>query len=238
MSEDKKPRNGSGEIWVNKFTEESAYLFREQVLSIATKDGNLPITIYIDSFGGSVDSLAKMIDTLDQIENPIITVCFGKAMSCGAILLSHGHYRYCAPASRVLVHEVSAGTAGDVHDIGNDAEEIKRLNKFFLGLLAKNCGIKGGYEGLRSKIKARDGRDIWMSPQEALKFGIVDEIGTPMLMPYIAYELGTIVAAPRSERVTNARKILGIAEPKVKPKKATPKAKTKLKVKPIKKKGK
>jgi len=237
MSEEKKSRGSSGEIWVNKFTEESAYLFREQVLSIATKDGNLPIIIYIDSFGGSVDSLAKMIDTLDQIENPIITVCFGKAMSCGAILLSHGHYRYCAPASRVLVHEVSAGTVGDVHDIGNDAEEIKRLNKFFLGLLAKNCGIKGGYEGLRSQIKARDGRDIWMSPQEALRFGIVDEIGTPILLPYMAYELGTIIAAPRSERVSNAKKILGIAEPKPRKTKkvSTKKASTK---KPTKKKAK
>lgn len=219
MSDEKKSQRGSGEIWVNKFTEEAASHFREQILSIAMKDGNLPIIIYIDSFGGSVDSLAKMIDTLDQIENPIVTVCMGKAMSCGAILLSHGHYRYCAPASRVLVHEVSAATGGDVNDITNDAGEIARLNKYFLGLLAKNCGIKGGFDGLRQRIKQRDGRDIWMSPKDALDFGIVDEIGTPLIIPYMAYEIGTIMAPPRSERVSNAKKILGIVEKKRRDKK-------------------
>lgn len=213
MSEEKKQnshRNHSGEIWVNKFTEEAASLFREQIISVTMKNPTVPIPIYIDSYGGQVDSLAKMIDTLDQIENPTITICIGKAMSCGAILLSHGHYRYCAPNSRVLVHEVSSGTGGDVHDMFNDATEAKRLNQHFLGLLAKNCGIRGGYDGLRRAIKQRDGRDIWMSAEEAMEFGVVDEVGTPSFAPFIAYEMSTIEPPDRASQVRHAKKVLGI----------------------------
>ena len=210
-SEDKKKEGGS-EIWVNEFTEESAAKFREQVISIAGKDPNFPIIIYIDSYGGYVDSLAKMIDTLDQIANPTITVCMGKAMSCGAILLSHGHMRFCAPNSRIMVHEVSSGTSGDVHDMHNDAIEAKRLNQHFLGLLAKNCGIRGGYEGLRSKIKSRDGREVWITPEDALSFGIIDKIGTPYIQPLVGYEVHTIVPVSRSARVKRAKQILRFVE--------------------------
>jgi len=138
----------------------------------------------------------------------------GKAMSCGAILLSHGHLRYCAPNSRVMVHEVSSGTGGDVHDMYNDATEAKRLNKHFLGLLAHNCNLKGGFEGLRKHIKQRDGREVWMSPSEAHKFGIVDEVGTPSIIPLVGYQTGTIKAPPRSERITRSLSILGLSKKK------------------------
>lgn len=199
-----------GEIWVNQFTEESAAKFREQVLKIALRDPNMPIIVYIDSYGGYVHSLAKMIDTLDQLANPIITVCMGKAMSCGAILLSHGHHRYCAPNSTVMIHEVSSGTFGDVHDIHNDTLETKRLNEHFLGLLARNCGIKTGYKGLRKLIKERDGRDLYLDPRAAVKFGIVDEVGTPAIIPKLLYETLTIEAAPRADQVRRAKAILGL----------------------------
>jgi ATP-dependent Clp endopeptidase proteolytic subunit ClpP len=214
MSKDDK--KSSGEIWVNKFNEEAASHFREQILAYALKDPNLPIIIYIDSYGGYVDALAKMIDTLEQIDNPTITVCMGKAVSCGAILLSHGHLRYCAPNSRVMVHEVSSGTFGDVHDMYNDAVEVKRLNKHFLGLLARNCGFKGGFEELRKFIKQKDGRDLWMNPQEALKFGIIDDIGTPTIIPQISYQIGTIKAAPRQDKVNRSFQILGVTTRKKK----------------------
>lgn len=210
MSKDEK--KGNGEIWVNKFTEEAASVFREQVLSCALRDPDMPIIIYIDSYGGYVDSLAKMIDTLDQIANPTITVCMGKAMSCGAILLSHGHWRLCAPNSRVMVHEVSSGTGGDVHDMYNDAIEAKRLNKHFLGLLASNCGFKGGFEELRKNIKSRDGRDVWMSPSEAVKFGLVDEVGTPSIIPFIGYQTGIIKPPSRKEKITRSHNILGLSK--------------------------
>lgn len=193
MADNNNGNNPSGEIWVNKFTEESARKFREQIIKKTDElpSADIPIIVYIDSYGGSVDALAMMVETIDEIPNPVYTVCLGKAMSCGAILLSHGDRRYCGQHSTVLVHEVSAGAAGDVHDIFNDAQVFKKTNEYWLGLLAKNCGLKGGYKALRKKIKDRDGRDWWMTAEEAINFGIVDDIGTPQIEPLIAFNVHT-----------------------------------------------
>ena len=184
--------NDFNEIWVTKFDEEAAQKFRLKVLKRAEMDPRAPIVVYIDSYGGFVDSLAKMIETLDEVPNPIVTVCMGKAMSCGAILLSHGDIRYCGKHSRIMIHEVSHGARGDVHDCHNDAQEGIRLNRYFLGLMAKNCGIKGGYDGLRRIIKERDGREIWMDAKTSLAFGIVDKIGLPVVNSIALYEIAEV----------------------------------------------
>lgn len=170
------------EIWVTKFDESSAQRFRDKVLAKARESDKEPIVIHIDSYGGEVDALAKMIETLDEVPNPIMTICMGKAMSCGAILLSHGDIRFIGRHSRTMVHEVSSWTAGDVHDMKSDANETTRLNQYFLGLLARNCNIKGGYEGLRKIIKTRDGRDIYMNAAETVKFGLADKVGVPKIV--------------------------------------------------------
>ena len=182
-------RDHGDEIWVNDFTEESAQKFREAVLDDAKGDPLRPIVIYIDSYGGQVDALAKMIETMDELPNPMITVAVGKAMSCGAMLLSHGDVRFCGKHARVMVHEASGGTSGDVHDMYADAEEMKRLNRYFMGMLAKNCGIKGGYDALRKMIKSQDGRDSYMNADAALEFGIVDAIGMPKIQRMKLYQV-------------------------------------------------
>ena len=179
------------EIWVTEFTEKAALEFRDKVVNLAAENPTQPIVVYIDSYGGMVDSLATMIETIDEVPNPVITVAMGKAMSCGAILLSHGDVRWVGKHSRVMIHEVSSGTIGDVHDMHSDALEAKRLNKYFLGLLAKNCGIKGGYDGLRKIIKERDGRDIYLNADDAVEFGIADAVGTPQVRSYQAFDIGT-----------------------------------------------
>jgi ATP-dependent Clp protease protease subunit len=184
-----KDRKTSDEIWVVKFDEEAAQNFRDSMIDASRGDPTRPIVVYIDSFGGQVDSLAKMIETMDEVSNPIITVAMGKAMSCGAILLSHGDYRLCGRHSRVMIHEVSAATAGDVHDMHADATEGKRLNRHFMGLLAKNCGIDGGYDELRKIIKSRDGRDFYLDANDALKFGIVDSVGLPRIESMLAHNV-------------------------------------------------
>src|ERR1017187_8909277 len=81
---DKLVSNGKGngnEIWVRHFTSESAQEFREQVLERADKEGTMVIPVYIDSYGGNVDALAKMIATMDEVPNRFVTVCMGCAMS-------------------------------------------------------------------------------------------------------------------------------------------------------------
>ena len=189
-AEESKFEPSSGEIWVNAFTEASARQFREQVLAAAHEDANKPIVIYIDSYGGFVDSLAVMLDTMDEVQNPFVTVAYGKACSCGAILLSHGDYRYVGKYARVMIHEVSAGSWGNVKNLKNDVNEIIRLNKLMMERLAKNCGLKG-YDELKAKFKDNDADEIWMSAEESVKFGIVDYIGSVVLIPQVAWSCCT-----------------------------------------------
>jgi ATP-dependent Clp protease protease subunit len=184
-----KPKSSREEIWVTKFDEESAQDFRIHLMEHAKGDPTKPVIVYIDSYGGNADALATMIESMDDTPNHIITVCIGKAMSAGAILLSHGDTRLIGPNSRVMVHEMSSGAHGDVHDIYADAIAVKRLNERFMGLLAKNCGFKGGYAALRKHIKSQDGRDKYLDANEALKFGIVDAIGMPHIMAEVQYKL-------------------------------------------------
>lgn len=178
----------SSEIWVTKFDEEHARKFRDHVMHATRGDSMRPVTIYIDSYGGSVDALAHMIETLDEISNPIITVCLGKAMSCGAILLSHGDFRFCGPHSRIMLHEISSGTWGDVHDMHADVQESRRMNEYFMGLLAKNCGLKN-YNELRKLIKDQDGRERYFTAEQAVQFGLIDAIGLPKISVSLTYEI-------------------------------------------------
>jgi ATP-dependent Clp protease protease subunit len=179
--------NSSDEIWVLDFTPESAQDFRDQVMTQSQEDPNKPIIIYIDSYGGQVDSMAKMIGTLDEISNPIVTCCIGKAMSCGAILLSHGDIRFIDQHSRVMIHKVSGGAIGDSEDVANDAAEITRINKYWLGFLAENCNIGGGYLDLEKRLKSKEGRDRYLTASEAIEFGIVDQIGCPKINVLSSY---------------------------------------------------
>lgn len=176
------------EIWVTTFNQEHAQKFRKAVLATSKSNPDKPIIIYIDSYGGYVDSLAKMIETLDEVPNPIITASMGCAMSCGAMLLSHGDVRFLGPNSRIMVHEVSSGTIGNVQDMKEDVKETVRLNEHFIGLLARNCGFKN-YEEFRAVIKEQDGRDRFLVGADALKFGIVDVIGIPKVTTKTIYEI-------------------------------------------------
>jgi len=191
----------TGEIWVTDFTPEAAQKFRERVVMASEESPEEPIVVYIDSYGGYVDSLAKMIETLDEIPNPIITVCLGKAMSCGAILLSHGDVRYVGRHSRVMIHEISTGTSGDVHDVHADAIESVRLNEYWNGLLAKNCNIQGGYDGFRKIIKSKDGRDLYLDAESAVKFGIADHVGLPEIETVLQCQIKPIPAKKRRPAV-------------------------------------
>jgi ATP-dependent Clp protease, protease subunit len=182
-------RDPGDEIWVNEFTEESASEFRKAVLEESKGNSTRPIIVYIDSYGGQVDALSTMIETMDEVPNPIVTVAVGKAMSCGAVLLSHGNIRLCGKHARVMVHEVSNVAAGDVHDMYADALETKRLNRWFMGLLARNCGLKGGYGTIRKIIKKQDGRDRYMDAKAALEFGIVDAVGMPRISRMKFYQV-------------------------------------------------
>ena len=185
----------NSEILVNSFTEESAQEFRERVLEIAHDDPNTVIPIRIDSYGGSVDSLMKMIETMDEVDNRFITHCSGKAMSCGAILLSHGDIRFCGKYSRTLIHNVSSFSYGDVLDQAQTAHETMRLNKLALGLLADNCEMT--YKELQAHIKATKGsKDLIMSANQSKKFGLVDYVGAPLIQVATYFHVDVVAPKP------------------------------------------
>jgi ATP-dependent Clp protease protease subunit len=209
-------KSEQNEIWVIEFNEKAAQEFRSTLLTKAAEDPNQPIVIYIDSYGGSVDGLAKMLETMDEIPNRILTVCMGKAMSAGAILLSHGDIRWCGRHSRIMVHEISSGTFGKIPEMRADMKEFERLNKYFMDLLAKNCGLKSS-EDLHKIFHAAGNTDIFMDAEGAVKFGLVDKVGIPKL----EHETNWMCSAVLSK----TRGISEATEPSTKPVKKTKKKK-------------
>jgi len=178
--------------------EKSAKEFREAVFSQSNENSEKPLIVTIDTRGGDVYALASMVETMRSVPNPIITSCSGKAFSAGAILLSYGLKRYCGPHSRIMIHEMVGWTEGNIHEVQADSEEFVRINQCWLGELARNCKIEGGYNALKELIKnSKDNRTIRLTPEEAVKFGIVDGIGIPIIE--IAYNL-IVTVAPNYEK--------------------------------------
>lgn len=195
-SDEEQPQKTTREIYVTAFTEKSAQRFRQQVHEVVDECGpDKPIIVYIDSYGGYADSLASMLETMDEVPNPFITVAIGKSMSCGAILLSHGDYRFCGRYARVMVHEVQSVVWGNARTMKNDLNETLRLNRKLMELLAKNCGMKS-YEELKDRFKQKDADELWMGPEDALKFGIVDHVGMPKLIPVNAFQCAVLPEKP------------------------------------------
>lgn len=167
------------EIWIHgDFTANSALKLRKEILEHAAMGPEFPIVIYINSYGGSVDALNSIIDTIDSLPNQIITVCAGTAMSCGAILLSHGDLRFIGKNSRVMIHQVSSGVIGTNAEIGNTAREISALNDHHIKLLAHNTGQS--VNTIRTLYNSN--LDKYMNASQSVKFGIADKIGTPRLV--------------------------------------------------------
>jgi ATP-dependent Clp protease protease subunit len=165
-------------VTVNDFDEESVVKFAE-AMSKAENTGQKVIPIVIDSYGGYCDSVIAMMEIIKQASLPVATICIGKAMSCGAILLTCGDegLRYCAPSSRIMIHEIRAGAIGKVTDIANSAEEFERLNKFILETMSLNCGHKPNY--FEDIIHDKGHTDWFLTASEAVKHNIVQEIRVP-----------------------------------------------------------
>lgn len=136
--------------------------------------GNEPITMYINSPGGSVSAGLGIYDTMKSLDSKVVTVCIGQAASMGAILLSGGEpgMRYILPHSQVMVHQPSGGIGGQASDILIVASHIETLRNTLNEILAENCNQS------TSEIAKSTDRDYWMNAAEAVQFGIVDKIFT------------------------------------------------------------
>lgn len=133
-------------------------------------EGHKPIMLYINSPGGEVVSGLQIIDTMNSIKSDVITINTGMCASMGAVILSSGAKRMALPHSSVMIHQVSAGTQGKIFDMKAAFNEAERKNRMTMGILAENCGKT--YDELIAMTPV----DKWMDAEEAMEFGIIDEI--------------------------------------------------------------
>ena len=133
---------------------------------------NRDITMHIDSPGGSVKSGLSMVDVMEYIKSDIVTVNTGMAASMGSILLGAGTKgkRYSLRFSKVMLHQSSGGFGGNIQDAKIDFQEWEKVNKILFDLLGSYCSKD-------PEVVMEDAtRDFWMDAEEAVKYGIIDEI--------------------------------------------------------------
>lgn len=149
-----------------------ANLVIAQLLFLDLEGKNQDIALYINSPGGSVTAGLAIYDTMQFIGCDVATYCIGQAASMGAVLLSAGakDKRHALPNARMLLHQPWGGTQGAASDIAIQAEEIVRLKRRLNEILAAHTGQS------IERIEKDADRDFYMGAQEALKYGLIDEI--------------------------------------------------------------
>ena len=150
----------------------TANLVVAQMLFLEAEDPDKDIQLYINSPGGSVTAGMAIYDTMHFIRCDVCTNCIGMAASMGAFLLAGGTKgkRYALPNAEIMIHQPSGGTQGQATEIEIAAKHILQTKEKMNRLLAENCGRT--YEEL---VNATD-RDNWKSAQEAMEFGLIDEV--------------------------------------------------------------
>jgi len=150
----------------------AASLISAQLLFLESENPNKDIAIYINSPGGMVTSGLAIYDTMQYIRPDVSTVCIGLAASMGSLLLTAGAKgkRYCTPNAKIMVHQPSGGFQGQATDIEIHAKDIlatrARLNEIYV----QHTG-----RALKDIEDAMD-RDKFLTPDEAQKFGLIDEV--------------------------------------------------------------
>ena len=149
-----------------------ANIIQAQLLFLASTDSGADISLYINTPGGQVTSGLAIYDTMQLVEPDVATICTGMAASMGSVLLCAGAKgkRSCLPHSRVLIHQPLGGAQGQASDIMIAAKEIEKTRKELYDIISQHSGQP--YE----RVFADADRDFWMTAQEALDYGMVDEI--------------------------------------------------------------
>jgi len=159
-------------IWVaGEVNDNMSTVVQAQLMFLDSIDNN-DITMHIDSPGGSVKSGLSMVDVMDYINSDIRTVNTGMAASMGSILLGAGTKgkRCSLRFSRTMLHQSSGGFRCNIQDAEIDMVEWKKLNDVLFELLGEYCGKSA------EVVKKDSSRDLWLSSEDALSYGIIDEI--------------------------------------------------------------
>ena len=149
-----------------------ANLVVAQLLFLEAENPDKDVSLYINSPGGSVTSGLSIYDTMQFIKPDVSTLCVGQASSMGAVLLAGGAKgkRKALPNSRILIHQVVGGFQGQASDIEIHAQEILSIKEKLNKILSSHTGQKV------DKIAKDSDRDNFMSPEEALEYGLIDSV--------------------------------------------------------------
>lgn len=148
----------------------SANVVVAQILYLNSEDPEKPISLYINSPGGSVTAGMSIYDTMKFVKNPIHTLCLGQAASMGAFLLSAGDVRKSLPNARIMIHQPLGGVQGQATDMEIHVKEILKIKDKLNNILSKNTG-----QPINRIIEDTE-RDNFMSAHQAKEYGLIDEI--------------------------------------------------------------
>ena len=145
-----------------------------QLLFLEAEDPQKDIQIYVNSPGGSVTAGLAIYDTMQQVSPDVVTICYGLAASMGAFLLSGGTKgkRLALPSARIMIHQPLGGAQGQAVDIEIQAKEILYLKDTLNRLMAEHTGQP------LEKITEDTDRDYFLSPVEAVEYGLIDQVVT------------------------------------------------------------
>lgn len=143
-----------------------------QLLYLEAENPKKDISMYINSPGGVVTSGLAMYDTMEYVRPDVSTVCIGQAASAGSLLLTAGAAgkRYCLPNAKLMIHQPSGGFQGQASDIEIHAREILKTRARLNDIYVKHTGRKV------EEIESGMDRDNFMEPEEAKRFGLIDEV--------------------------------------------------------------
>ena len=145
-----------------------------RMLELQAKDANRDINLYINSPGGSVDDTLAIYDTMEFLQCSIATYCVGQSASGAALILAAGakKKRFALPHSKIMIHQPWGGVTGQASDIQIQAEEILKAKRMLNEILSEHTGRAV------EQIEEETERDRYLTPTEAMEYGIVDEILT------------------------------------------------------------
>ncbi|MBI4375883.1 MAG: ATP-dependent Clp protease proteolytic subunit [Elusimicrobia bacterium] len=156
------------------FTTDSANLIISQLLYLDAEDQDKDIHLYVNSPGGMVTAGLAVYDTMQYIKAPISTMCFGMAMSFGAVLLAAGTKgkRFILPHARVMIHQplIRGGLSGQATDIIIEADEMSKTKERLVEILSHHTGKP------KDRLRQDMERNYYLSAEEAKAYGIVDHV--------------------------------------------------------------
>ncbi|MBL40419.1 MAG: ATP-dependent Clp protease proteolytic subunit [Chloroflexi bacterium] len=146
-----------------------------QLLYLSREDPEKDINLYINSPGGSVYAGLSIYDTMQMIPNDVCTYSVGLSASMGVVLLTAGAKgkRYALPNSTMMMHSVSGGGGGTIADVEINFREMQRINEKLAKIMSTHTGQS------LSKIRKDEDRDFWLDAEQAVDYGVVDEVIYP-----------------------------------------------------------